>query len=132
MRPVPKIAIRSPSVALPEQFRRAVYRAIELRQLPKGWNSYGAEPVSDAAFVRTVTFLCEYVVAGVPGPSLVPTVRGGLQIEWHRCGVDIEVEVNPEGSVFWCAADRRTGEEVEASLAGDDESVRDWLLRAAG
>ena len=131
LRPAPKIQIRARSVDLPEQFRRAVYRAIELRQLPRDWNSHGAEPVSDAAFVRTVEFLSAYLVLGVAGPVLVPTVRGGLQLEWHRRGVDIEVEVNPDGSVSWCAEDRQTGEEFETNLAGHEEAVRTWLRRVS-
>ena len=130
-RPTRKIAIRPRSAGLPEEFRRAVYRAMELRQLPRGWNSHGAVPVSDAAFVRTVEFLSAYQIAGVAGPALVPTVRGGLQIEWHRGGVDIEVEISHEGSVSWCAEDRRTGEEFEANLAGHEEQVRTWLRRAS-
>ena len=110
---------------------RALDRAIELLRLPRGWNSHGAEPVSEAAFERTVEFLTTYLVEGVAGPVLVPTVRGGVQLEWHGRGVDIEVEVSPDGSVSWCAEDRRTGEELEAVLAGQEEAVRMWLRRAS-
>ena len=104
----------------------------DLLRLPRGWNSHGAEPVSDAAFKQTVGFLATYLVEDVAGPVLVPTVRGGVQLEWHRQGVDIEVEVGPDGSVSWCAEDRRTGEESEAALTGQEESVRTWLRRASG
>lgn len=131
LRPTRKIEIRTRSVELPEPFRRAVYRAIELLQLPRGWNSHGAEPVSGVAFVQTIEFLTAYVVHGVAGPTLVPTVRGGLQIEWHRRGVNIEVEVDPDGSVSWCAEDRETGEESEGALAGHEELIRTWLRRAS-
>ena len=65
------------------------------------------------------------------GPALVPTVRGGLQLEWHRQGVDIEVEVDPNGSVSWWAEDRRTGEESEQNLAGHEEEIRMWVRRAS-
>ena len=129
--PARRITIRARSADQPEQFRRAVGRAIELLQLPRGWNSHSAEPVSEEAFVRTVEFLSEYMVAGVAGPAVVPTVRGGLQLEWHRQGVDIEVEVGPEGSVSWCAEDRETGVEFEANLAGHEEAVRQWLKRTS-
>ncbi len=130
-RPAPRIAIRAPGRELPEGLRGALERASELRQLPRGWNSHGAEPVSDSAFRQTIEFLAAYVVRGIAGPVLVPTVRGGLQLEWHRRGVDIEVEVDPDGSVSWSAEDRRSGEEVEAALAGHEEAVRAWLRRAS-
>ena len=103
----------------------------DLLRLPKGWNSHGAEPVSHAACKQTVEFLTTYLAEGVAGPVLVPTVRGGVQLEWHRQGVDIEVEVSPFGSVSWCADDRRTGEELEAALAGHEETIRTWLRRAS-
>ena len=130
-RPARKIAIRARRRELPEQILRALDRAIELFQLPGDWNSHGAEPVSDAAFEQTVGFLTTYLVEGVAGPDLVPTARGGVQLEWHRQGVDIEVEVSPDGVVSWCADDRQTGEEFEATLAGQEETIRTWLRRAS-
>ncbi len=102
-----------------------------LLQLPSGWNSYGAEPVSVAAFEQVTEFLTMYLVEWVADPVLVPTVRGGVQLEWHRQGVDVEVEIGPDGSVWWCADDRRTGEEFEAALAGQEETIRTWLRRAS-
>ena len=130
-RPARRIAIRAPRRELPAQLLRALEQVIELLQLPRGWNSHGAEPVSEAAFKQTVEFLTTYLVEDVAGPVLVPTVRGGVQLEWHRQGVDIEVEVSPGGSVSWCADDRRTGEEFEAVLAGQEEAIRTWLRRAS-
>ena len=130
-RPVRRMAVRAPRRELPAELLRALDRVIELFELPKGWNSHGAEPVSEAAFRQTVQFLATYLVEDVAGPVLVPTVRGGVQLEWHRQGVDIEVEVSPDGSVSWCADDRRTGEEFEAVLAGQEEAIRTWLRRAS-
>ena len=130
-RRAPRIEIRAAGRDLPEELLRALDRACELQQLPRGWNSYGAEPVSDAAFRQTIEFLTAYVVRGIAGPVLVPTVRGGLQLEWHRRAVDIEVEVGPDGSVSWCAEDRRSGQEDEAVLTGHEGTVRAWLRRAS-
>ena len=75
-RPIPRIAIRASRRDLPDEFLRALEQAIELLQLPRGWNSHGAEPVSVAAFEQTVEFFTKYLVPGVAGPVLVPTVRG--------------------------------------------------------
>ena len=117
---------------LPAQLLRAIDRASALLQLPKGWNSHDAEPVSETAFRQTIEFLTTYLVPGIADPMLVPTVRGGLQLEWHRREVDIEVEVSPDGSVSWCAEDRRTGEEFEAILAGHEATIRKWLKHTSG
>lgn len=34
-----------------------------------------------------------------PPPSVVPTWRGGVQVEWHRNGVDFEIESDPSGEI---------------------------------
>lgn len=58
-----------------------------LRDLRKGWDSYDGEPITDAA-IRTA----EHVY-------FVPLSDGGIQIELHASGRDIEVEIAPDGSV---------------------------------
>lgn len=62
----------------------------------------------------------------------MPTVRGGLQLEWHRKGVDLEVEFEPNGSPSWYAEDLQTEEAVEATLADEDVALWQWLDRASG
>ena len=34
-----------------------------------------------------------------PPPSIVPTWVGGIQAEWHHNGIDLEIEVSPNGNV---------------------------------
>ena len=34
-----------------------------------------------------------------PPPAVVPTWRGGVQAEWHRNNVDLEIEADPESGV---------------------------------
>lgn len=46
-------------------------------------------------------------------PAVVPTADGGVQLEWHRDGTDVEVYVEPDGAVsFWCA-----GPQVQSLVA---------------
>lgn len=70
----------------------------DLLELPSNWNSYGAHPV-DAALIQTAFGLL--VNAGseweFPPPIVVPTSRGGVQLEWHTRGIDLELEVKPDG-----------------------------------
>jgi len=30
-------------------------------------------------------------------PQIVPTVEGNVQVEWHRNGLDVEIEVRRDG-----------------------------------
>lgn len=115
-----------------EALKPVIQRAAELARLPRGWNSYDASPISAAVLQRTLGFLLEYVASGVDHPALVPTVRGGLQLEWHDNGVDVEVEITPDGSVSFFAEDGTTGETDDVSLTGNEDRMRQWLTRASG
>ena len=118
--------------AVPDALKPAVDRAIELLRLQRGWNSHNAQPVSETAVRRTIEFLMEYLVRGVAAPAVVPTVRGGVQLEWHRNGVDIEVEFSTGGDAVLFAEEGTTGERVEADVVGHESQVRQWLRRVSG
>jgi len=118
----------------PDAIKEAIRRASELVQLPSGWNSYDAKPVSREAAQAAITFLVETASATptVAAPAVVPTVRGGLQLEWHRQGIDLEVEFEPDAKCSWCAEDQRTEESYEEPLLSDVAALQHWLGRASG
>lgn len=66
-----------------------------------------------------LTILVEILDGRAPPPSVVPAWEGGLQVEWHRNGVDLEIEVSPSGNIeyFFASPDEeREGmawEEIE-------------------
>ena len=59
----------------------------ELALLAQGWDSYGAPPL-DRSALRTADSL-----------TFVPTSGGGIQIELHAGGVDVEIEITSTGKV---------------------------------
>ena len=52
-----------------------------------------------------------------PPPFIVPTWEGGLQAEWHRNGVDLEIETPPNGTPEYYF--RSESEEVENPVWDD-------------
>jgi len=52
-----------------------------------------------------------------PAPSLVPTVRGGVQLEWHLRDIDLEVEVLSGSQVAGYYKDHRTSSSWEDDLS---------------
>lgn len=130
----PRVVVRVHSAAPPDPIVNVIRKASELVRLPTGWNSYGARPVANEAVEAAIAFLVDAIPArpNVVAPAVVPTVRGGLQLEWHRQGVDLEIEFGPDASGSWCAEDRETAETVEAPLGNDDVTLRRWLDRASG
>jgi hypothetical protein len=66
-----------------------------LLALKPGWDSYEAEPITEAA-ARTADAV-----------AFVPRSDGGIQIELHGGGVDLEIEIAPDGSVRDLCWERR-------------------------
>jgi hypothetical protein len=86
-----------------------------LAALRRGWDSYGAQPLRASTVARTVTHLHSILLReDIPAPTLVPTRSGGLQLEWHRRGIDIEIVVPPSGPIEMLFIDPEEGVELEA------------------
>lgn len=77
-----------------------------LSYLEPGWNSHNAPAIDERAIVVAEA------IQGTPG-TVVPRSNGGVQIEWHVAGVDVEISIGPDGSIEECgcgnqAAAKRT------------------------
>lgn len=58
----------------------ALARLGGLADLPDGWDSYGAPPISPVAIAAAAQGLRE--CADLPRPYVYPTTAGGVQLEW--------------------------------------------------
>ena len=67
--------------------------AVKLLTLKENWDSYGAPIISKIAVDAALQL--RKVLAAVP--SFVPMSNGGVQIEWHSSGFDVELEIQPNG-----------------------------------
>lgn len=94
--------------------------------LPAGWDGFSADEVTVEAVAETVAVLASIVNESTVAPQFFPLADGGIQIEWHVGGNDIEIEINGAGSVYVLAT-RSTGETVadaEIRTSGDDAIMR--------
>lgn len=66
----------------------------KLSELGPNWDTYGAKPITEQALKAAMEITG--IIANKP-PSIVPTVEGGIQLEWHTCGHNIEIEIGPDG-----------------------------------
>jgi hypothetical protein len=110
-------------------FRKGVEAVGDLLGLAPGWNSYSARPIAFESARRAIQVLAEFLCPETPTPAVVPTVRGGIQLEWHTQGVNIEVYVGPSEGVRFFAESVETGEAQEIALAGHEQELRLWLQR---
>lgn len=58
-----------------------------LGELHVDWDSYGSPPTTQKAMATVEEF------------ATVPTSAGGIQLEIHRDGYDIEIEIGPDGRI---------------------------------
>ena len=64
-----------------------------------------------------------------PAPQVV-TVAGGLQLEWHTNGIDLELEFEPRGRVLLVfEEDHLTGDEFDGEYASSSPEVQRAMLR---
>ena len=61
--------------------------ALELLRLPPNWDSYEARQISVEALMTVGRF------------AVVPMSHGGVQLEIHYDGYDIEIEIGPAGEI---------------------------------
>jgi hypothetical protein len=90
-----------------------------LAALPPGWDSYGAKSLREESLVATFNLLSQIMVEGIPTPSLVPTRRGTVQIEWHLRNVGLEIEVRSETDLMVSFEDQRNDEVWDDRLSTD-------------
>lgn len=100
-------------------FRPAVEQLGALLTLPPNWDSYGGRPTAQGCASQTISFLAQTFPAQVAPPWVVPLHDGGIQLEWHRGGVDVEVVLSPEEGGHLYVADLAAGDEWEGALDGE-------------
>ena len=73
------------------------------------WTS-GGKRTQPAAVANMLSLLAKVLDNRTPPPNVVPTWRGGVQVEWHRNSVYLEIEADPheEMEYFLRAPPKRT------------------------
>lgn len=87
------------------------------------WGSVGSKRTDEKAVSQILSLLLAILDDNAPTPSVVPTWEGGVQVEWHRNHIDLEIEAMPSGSVeyFYHGPD---GECEERVSENDLDEVR--------
>jgi hypothetical protein len=73
----------------------AAQQADKLLALKDNWDSYGAPMISKRAVDAALQLRNVLATA----PSFVPMSDGGVQLEWHSQGFDVELEIEPNGKL---------------------------------
>lgn len=114
----------------------AVHAEQELQQLvdlPAGWDGHRGKRMAEAAVEAVVRVLDGCMTERTPFPQYFPLPDGGVQVEWHANGHDIEVEADAAGSVYVLATTtdpRRTRVDAQLASTVADTSVLNELRSA--
>ena len=104
-----------------------INKLINLLELPGGWNSYNAKPIRKENVTFAVSLLGRVMYENTPAPHVIPKVRGGVQIEWHTRGIDIEIDIDSPANARLSAEDIRFKDSVDEQL--DEAVLAEWIDR---
>jgi hypothetical protein len=86
--------------APPRWLYPSLRRLEKIARLPKGWDSYGAQPVAVESIEGALDVMNDFMMDFDDlQPDIAPTVRGGIEIGFHRGTEDLELTVMPDGVV---------------------------------
>lgn len=113
------VAIPAPSTESDRELRPSPWiaavatRFAELLTLPRDWDGHGGDSVASENVEAAGRFLAAVMAPSTPAPTIVPTSDGGLQLEWHRAGFDVELPFGDEDSPLLYVAEVDSGREWE-------------------
>lgn len=82
----------------PKWLLAAVQRSGALLVLPYDWDRQGAPPVEATAIQSALDALCLLMEQDSSLPAWTPTRDGGVQLDWHENGIDLEIEFGPNSA----------------------------------
>jgi len=111
----------------PKWLDAAIQHLTRLLALPPNWDSHEGHPVEIVSTVKTIRVLVEVMRAETPIPAFVPTSAGGIQLEWHRAGIDLELEITPSGRVNVSYDDQWTNTEWEGDVTTNVGTLKGFI-----
>lgn len=103
----------------PAWLEPTIYALCSLLKLEDGWDSYEGQSINPNCVKASLELASTVLRDDSPNPSVVPTSRGGIQLEWHTGGVDLEVEFVSPSRLIGFFEDQRTGTKWEKDLTFD-------------
>lgn len=114
---------------LPLWSRSAIEQISRLGELKANWDSYGGRPIDPYCAMAAIRLVLSLLGPSIPTPAIVPLNRGGIQLEWHRRAVDLEIAVLSPVRYLVTFEDEESGEEMEQVIATDFQPLNALLAR---
>jgi hypothetical protein len=115
-------AANSPNWLLP-----TIEKLSELLSLGPNWDSYGARSIDANRVLEALRLLGRVMLNDSPPPCVVPTNCGGVQLEWHIAGVDLEIDIISSADIH--VSFESSNESWERTLSTDLSSLTKVMER---
>ena len=123
-------ATATPTPAIASNWRDAAFaRLLQLGNLQTGWDGHYGKPLDEGISTMAAALLERFESWRAPMPAIMPLSDGGVQIEWHRKGWDIEIEMVSKGEINVFAHDILNGVEDNFLLSDDVDRVKSILKK---
>jgi hypothetical protein len=110
-------------VIIPHWFESAICKILDFGNLKPGWDSYNAKAIGIIAIMPALELLTEFARNGCPPPEIIPVPNGGIQFEWNKEYMGMEIEIISPTKVTAYYEFFETGEEWEGSMFPDGSHV---------
>lgn len=75
-------------------------RLNELLLLSDNWDRQGGNAIRYDVACFAVVFMNDVLNTNTSAPQIVPLASGGIQLEWHKNGIDLEVEIAAPNEIY--------------------------------
>lgn len=114
---------------LPGWFDPLMQGFVDLLTLPANWDSYGAGVIDTKLVDEAIDITNALLGPNAPPPRVIPLSSGGLQLEWHRHGIDLEIVFDRDDEPFFYYRNRASGEECEQGLREGRVQLRTLIAK---
>jgi hypothetical protein len=109
---------------LPAWFDPLMQGFVDLLTLPPNWDSYGAGAIDPRIVQDAMDLINGLLGSTSPAPRAVPLSSGGIQLEWCRQGIDLEIVFDRGEQPFFYYRNRASGDESEYVLPENNALLR--------
>lgn len=111
-------------------FKEAIDRISGLGKLQGNWDTFGSRRVSGRAISKAKFLLSNLDVEDLPRPHIAALPDGGVGFHWRIADRDLEIEIDPEGSMQYLKTVVGEGpmDPEDADLPTDVQPALDWTI----
>lgn len=118
---------QDPAGAPPQWVDSLVGGLSDVLTLPRDWDSYGSDPISDIPVRKAFCLMLKLMPPDGRAPWVVPLSEGGIQLEWHREGAVLEIEIDSSDSAHGYWYNPARGEECDLKIPDDEDRIKSYI-----